>query len=372
MERTKSRHFGAFGDSYPKVSPFSANKQTVKELKLPHMPKGNSRLTQSHDTPLLDSDEKYRHTYSFLLKKLQASKDSAEVTRKLPGGGKGVWRHIKQSYGTGPNLLSWVDGCRSLEDNGMMPLEPGMVPGQRPKECGGKGPNKHIVDSYGAGPNVIAWVSDANTQQTEREGSFHRVLPSLRPLKPFCAWSRESVFYLPPLANHLPTRKRTLQSFTWRTISDITCQSSARLIEIEGRNVNLRPPGNLGFKVKIWHTCDRHPYKFFAPTFTTKSAYHRHLMGTCDTALPKSVVFTLLGLKIYVNISWSAHVLYWPSLPFIEHYRPFTWLTRIIFIYLDGWTLPNLYFWLLHYTRHAEKPVKQVWKTNAVLSFCSY
>jgi len=187
MERTKSRHFGAFGDSYPKVSPFSANKQTVKELKLPHMPKGNSRLTQSHDTPLLDSDEKYRHTYSFLLKKLQASKDSAEVTRKLPGGGKGVWRHIKQSYGTGPNLLSWVDGCRSLEDNGMMPLEPGMVPGQRPKECGGKGPNKHIVDSYGAGPNVIAWVSDANTQQTEREGSFHRVLPSLRPLKPFCA-----------------------------------------------------------------------------------------------------------------------------------------------------------------------------------------
>lgn len=32
MERTKSRHFGAFGDSYPKVSPFSANKQTVKEL----------------------------------------------------------------------------------------------------------------------------------------------------------------------------------------------------------------------------------------------------------------------------------------------------------------------------------------------------
>jgi len=130
-----------------------------------------------------------------------------------------------------------------------MPLEPGMVPGQRPKECGGKGPNKHIVDSYGAGPNVIAWVSDANTQQTEREGSFHRVLPSLRPLQPFCDRSRESVVILPPLANHLPTRKRTLQSFTWRTISDITCQSSARLIEIEGRNVNLGPPGNLGFQV---------------------------------------------------------------------------------------------------------------------------
>ena len=32
LERTKSRHFGAFGDSYPKVSPFSAKKQTVKEL----------------------------------------------------------------------------------------------------------------------------------------------------------------------------------------------------------------------------------------------------------------------------------------------------------------------------------------------------
>ena len=32
LERTKSRHLGAFGDSYPKVSPFSAKKQTVKEL----------------------------------------------------------------------------------------------------------------------------------------------------------------------------------------------------------------------------------------------------------------------------------------------------------------------------------------------------
>ena len=32
LERTKSRHFGAFGDSYPKVSPISAKKQTVKEL----------------------------------------------------------------------------------------------------------------------------------------------------------------------------------------------------------------------------------------------------------------------------------------------------------------------------------------------------
>jgi len=37
------------------------------------------------------------------------------ICRKLPGGGKGVWRHIKESYGAGINLLSWVDGMITLK-----------------------------------------------------------------------------------------------------------------------------------------------------------------------------------------------------------------------------------------------------------------
>lgn len=32
MERTKSRHFGAFRDSYPEASPFSANRTSQQEL----------------------------------------------------------------------------------------------------------------------------------------------------------------------------------------------------------------------------------------------------------------------------------------------------------------------------------------------------
>ena len=32
------------------------------------------------------------------------------LCRRLPGGGKGVWRHIKASYGSGSHLISWVDG----------------------------------------------------------------------------------------------------------------------------------------------------------------------------------------------------------------------------------------------------------------------
>jgi len=49
-------------------------------------------------------------------------------------------------------------GSRSLIDSGEM-VETDRVE-EKPKEfAGGKGPNRHIIDSHGAGPTVITWLS---------------------------------------------------------------------------------------------------------------------------------------------------------------------------------------------------------------------